>query len=246
MALEYQTEAILLTARDWGAADRMVTLFSREYGIVTFMAYGARKAKSQLGGSLQAFTHLHLSVANGRGIDSVKQCDVQTSFREIREDLTRLAYANFIAELTTGLWPERQAEEEVYVSLLAILHLLALRNPRIAALIGAWQLMALAGFQPEYNLCTLCGQKLNLPDGFSYEAGGGLCLHCNAADKVPFSLADRDFLAKLFSVNLNDPGQFAISAKTLINIEQLLHGFVRHQLERPLKSLAFIKQINAL
>ncbi len=246
MALEYQTEAILLTARDWGAADRVVTLFSREFGIVTFMAYGARKAKSKLGGSLQAFTHLHLAIGCGKGMDSIKQCEVQTSFREIREDLTRLAYANFIAELTTGLWPEHQAEEEVYNRLLAILGLLAVRNPRIAALVGAWQLMVLAGFQPEYRLCALCGRKLALPAGFSYAAGGGLCAQCNAPDSMAFNQSDQEFLHQLLTVDINNPGHFAVSAKILASAEKLLYGFVRHQLERPLKSLAFIDQINAL
>lgn len=246
MAVEYQTEAILLATRDWGVADRMVTLFSKEYGIVTAMAYGARKPKSKLGGSLQAFVHLHLAMTNGKGMDSVKQCEVQTSFREIREDLTRLAYANFIAELATGLWPERQSEPAAYDTLLSLLQLLTVRNPRIAALAGAWQLMALAGFQPEYTQCVQCGQKLTYPAGFSFVAGGGTCNQCSLADEIIFEQTDKNFLDQLFAVNLNNPGQFTVNSRTLTNAERLLYGFVRYQLERPLKSLDFINRINAL
>lgn len=246
MAVEYQTEAILLAARDWSVADRVVTLFSREYGIITAMAYGARKPKSKLGGSLQAFTHLHLAMANGKGMDSVKQCEVQTSFREIREDLTRLAYANFIAELTTGLWPEHQAEAVAYDTLLATLHLLAVRNPRIAALAGAWQLMSLAGFQPEYTHCVQCGESLTYPARFSFAAGGSTCVQCSPSDGLVFEQTDKNFLDQLLAIDLDNPGQFAINATTLSNAERLLYGFVKHQLERPLKSLDFINRINAL
>ncbi|MDF2875888.1 MAG: recO [Sporomusa sp.] len=247
MAVEYQTEAILLAARDWSTADRMVTLFSREYGIVTAMAYGARQPRNRLGGSLQTFSHLNLSISSGsKGMDTIRQCEIQTSFRQIREDLTRLAYANFISELTTGLWPERQTEPEVFDTLLIVLNLLVDRNPRIAALVGAWHLMVFAGFQPQYELCTRCGQELSLPAYFSYSDGGGMCCACSSPGIPAFEQSDKIFLDKLFTMDLTQPGQFAVNSKTLANAERLLYGFVRHQLERPLKSLDFINQINAL
>lgn len=246
MAVEYQTEAILLAARDWSSADRVVTLFSREYGIVTAMAYGARKPKSKVGGSLQPFSHLSLAMTAGKGMDAIKQCEIQTAFREIKEDLTRLAYANFIAELTTGLWPERQSEPEVFDSLLSVLHLLAARNPRIAALTGAWHLMVLAGFQPEYERCVRCGREQKLPAYFSFPDGGSVCNECSVPGTLDFEQSDKDFLDKLLAIDLNAPGQFVVGAKTLASAEKLLYGFVRYQLERPLKSLDFINRINAL
>lgn len=246
MALEYSTEAILLAARDWGAADRVVTLFSREYGIITAMAYRARMPKNKLGGGLQPFTHLNVLLASGKGMDNVKQCEVQTSFREIRQDLTRLAYANFVAELTTGLWPERQQEPAVFDALLAILALLAERNPRIAALAGGWHLMVLAGFQPECEYCVKCSRKLTFPAFFSFANGGGICRECGSPDSTALSEADKEFLEQLFSLDLTEPGHFTVNAKTLAAAENLLYGFVRYQLERPLKALDFINQINTL
>lgn len=246
MAVEYQLEAILLAVRDWSAADRVVTLFSREYGIVVAMAYGARKPKNKLGGCLQPFTKLNLLMTSGKGMDVVKQCEVNTSFREIREDLTRLAYANFIAELTTGLWPERQSETAAYDMLSAIFQLLSVRTPRIAALAGAWQLLALAGFQPEYERCTQCGRTLVLPAAFTYHTGGVTCCHCSSPESIAFAREDKNFLDKLISLNLNAPGSFSVTTRILANAEKILYGFVRHQLERPLKSLEFIKQISSL
>lgn len=246
MAVEYPMEAILLATRDWSAADRMVTLFSREHGIITAMAYGARKPKSKLSGGLQPFTHLSLLLAGGKGMDLVKQCAVQTSFREIREDLPRLAYANFIAELTLGLWPQHQAEPAAFDMLLTVLTLLVERNPRIAALAGAWHLMVLAGFQPEYECCAHCGCKLNLPAYFSFIEGGGTCAACSLPSAIHFDQSDKNLLDKLLSLDLRKPGQFTVNAKTLTAAENLLYGFARHQLEHPLKSLDFINTINTL
>ncbi|SDF06437.1 DNA repair protein RecO [Sporomusa acidovorans] len=243
MAIEYLMEAILLAARDWGATDRMVTLFSREHGIITAMAYDVRKPKNKLGGGLQPFTHFNLLMTSGKGMDIIKQCEIQTSFKEIREDLTRLAYANFIAELAIGLWPERQAEPTAYDMLLAILALLAVRNPRIAALIGAWQLMVLAGFQPEFEYCTHCGRKLEWPAAFSFAEGGGTCLACSLPDAPVFDRLTKDFLAKLLAIDLKQPGEFTVHTRLITATESLLYGFVRYQLDRPLKSLDFINKI---
>ena len=246
MALEYSAEAILLATRDWSAADRMVTLFSREHGIITVMAYGARKPKNKLSGGLQPFTHLNLLLASGKGMELVRQCEVQTSFREIREDLTRLAYANFIAELTLGLWPQHQSEPAAFDMLLAVLTLLTERNPRIATLAGAWQLMVLAGFKPEYEYCAHCGCKLSLPAYFDFSEGGGTCVTCSPLGTISFDQSDKNFLDKLLSLDLRQPGHFVVNSKTLTVAESLLYGFVRHQLERPLKSLDFINKINTL
>ena len=246
MALDYQTEAILLATRDWRAADRMVTLFSREQGIMIVMAYNARKPKNKLSGSLQPFMHLHVQLSTGRGMEAVKQCEVQTSFREIREDLTRLAYANFIVELVLGLYPPQQAEPAVFYKLLDVFSLLSGRNPRIAALTGAWHLLALAGFQPEYDSCTYCGCPLHLPACFSFSGGGSCCSRCCPPDAVKFMPSDRDFLHNLLQLNIKQPGQFSVKAATLSAAEHLLYGFIRYQLDKPLKSLEFIRKLTVL
>ncbi|BBB92799.1 DNA repair protein RecO [Methylomusa anaerophila] len=247
--MEYQTEAILLAVRNWGDADRMVTLFSREYGKITAIAYGARRSKSKLGGCLQPFSHLDLSLSFAklkRGLDSVKQCEIMTSFRELREDLTLLAYGNFLAELVSELWPEREKDFNAFYILLHAYHLLLVRNPRITTLAAAWQLLSLAGFQPSFDRCLYCEKDLIFPAFIDVRAGGVVCPHCDHYQLPEITRQVRDLIGNLIRLDWNNPGNFSINGKVLNQAESILCSFLRFQLDKDLNSLKFIQQINAM
>ena len=143
-----KTEAIVLLVRNWGEADRIVTLFSKEYGKIEAVAYGARKPRSALAASVQLFTQAEMTLAEGKRIDTLKQCHIVRSFRVLREDLTRMAYGSFLTEVCEVLTMDGERDEELYERLLLLLEMIETRNPRIVALAGALQLMKHGGFGP--------------------------------------------------------------------------------------------------
>jgi len=239
----YKCEAILLAVRDHGAVGRMVTLFSREYGKFTAAAYGARRPRSELAGCTQAFAHVELVVAAGKGLDSLRQCAIIRSFRELREDLTLMAYAALLAELVAELWPEREPEPAAFDLLLAAYTLMGRRNARIAVLAAALQLLDLAGFRPAYGECVRCGRPLAFPARFAAGGGGGVCLLCAEPHLPPFPTEVKDFLHRLLTLDLADPGHFSVTGAVLLDAERLLAEFLAWRLDKPLKSLAFIAAV---
>lgn len=240
---QYKTEAILLAVRDFGDADRMVTLFSREFGKLTAVAYGARRPKSSLSGSVQPFIHADLSLASGKNLDSIRQCDIRQAHREVREALVPMAYANFLSELVVELWPEREAEPAVLELLLAAYRTLAVRNPRITALAAAWQLLALAGFRPQQGQCAACGAPVEYPACFDPRSGGAVCRTCAGSDCLEYTEEIKTFLERLLDLAWENPGQFSVSGAVLLQTEGLLRAFLAWHLDRPLKSLAFISAV---
>lgn len=242
---QFKTEAILLAVRDWDDADRMVTLFSRDHGKMTAMAYGARKARSQLAGAVQPFIHAELVLASGKNIATIKQCDIKNSFRPLRENLTGMAYATFLAELAAELWPEREEEPAVFDLLLAAFAMMTSRNPRITALACAIQLMALGGFRPEYKECVVCGQPLIYPAFFDSRAGGGVCAGCAHPQLPEFTQEVNSFIERLLNLDWQDPGQFSVVGAVLIQTERLLIDFITCRLDKPLKSMTFIAAVTS-
>jgi DNA repair protein RecO (recombination protein O) len=241
---QYQTEAILLTARDWSGADRMVTLFSTEYGKISAIAYGVRGGKSRLAGSLQPFAHVEVALQPGKTIDTIKQCEIKQSFRELREDLGAMAYGSFLTEIVTELWPEREADPAVFELLLGAFELLRKRNPRIVALAAAWQLMALAGFRPQMNQCAVCGEAVSLPAGFDVQAGGCVCTRCGGPSCADFTASHKMFVEQLLNLHWEEPGHFTVNSIVLSHTERLLNAFLSSHLEKPLKSISFIQLVN--
>lgn len=240
---QYKTEGILLAVRDWDDADRMVTLFSREYGKISAIAYGARRPRSQLAGAVQPFVHADLALTPGKGFESIKQCEIRQSFRGLRDNLINMAYAAFIAELVTELWPNREKEPAVFDLLLAVFPLLATRNPRITSLACAFQLLSLAGFRPECQVCVSCGSPLDNSARFDVAAGGGVCGQCAKPYFLEFADDVRNFINRLLALDFQDPGHFSITGAVLLQTERLMAEFIGYRLDRPLKSLAFIAAV---
>lgn len=240
---QYMTEALILSVRDMGEADRMVVLFSRELGKISAAAYGARRSRSRLAGTVQSFTQVEISLMPGRSLDTIAQCEVKRSFRELREDITLMTYSAFLTELVAELWPDRSPEPSAYEVLLGALSLLSQRNPRLVSLAGAWQLLALAGFHPEYERCVTCGQVLALPAFFDACAGGGVCPVCEHEGMQPLDDAVCGFVERLLNVNWNQPPHFKVTGSSLLQAEKMLIEFIAHRIERPLKSVRFIQMM---
>ena len=79
MAL-YGTEGIVLGARSWGEADKVMTIFTRERGLVRAAAFGCRRPRSPLAGAMQMFVHADLQFAEGGRLETVKTASVRVSW----------------------------------------------------------------------------------------------------------------------------------------------------------------------
>jgi DNA repair protein RecO (recombination protein O) len=240
---QYKTEAILLAVRNWGEADSMVTLFSREYGKINAVAYGARRPKNALAGSVQPFVHGEVLLEAGKSLDVLRQCEIKQSFRKLREELAQMAYATFLAELTSELWPERVAEPAVFQLILATFQLLGKRNPRLTALAGGVQLLSLSGFHPEIQHCVVCAEPVSYPAGFDSQAGGSICNSCAPESNQEFTAEVHHFLLQLLQLDWANPGHFSVNGAVLLQTEKLLAEFIACCLDKELKSLAFIATV---
>ena len=75
MAL-YAAEGIVLGARSWGEADKVMTIFTRERGLLRAAAFGCRRPRSPLAGAMQMFVHAELQFAEGGRLETVKTAGI--------------------------------------------------------------------------------------------------------------------------------------------------------------------------
>lgn len=239
----YQTEAVVLGAKNWGEADKMMTFFTRERGLVKAAAFGCRRPRSPLAGGMQMFSLLELQLAEGQRVDTVKQCTLKQHYRKLSEDLTAMSYGSFVAEFLREFLPEGQPEPQMFSQLLLILSAFETRNPRVTALAAVYQLLEFTGMQLHYEHCVHCGREINGDAYFQQAAGGVLCEDCSSAGMVAFPAELRRFILSLRDFDWSEAAQFKVSARLLVQAEQLLLSYLQSLLGRPLKSLAFIQQL---
>ncbi|MDB9379435.1 DNA repair protein RecO, partial [Nodularia sphaerocarpa] len=73
MTKTYKATGINLKAQVLGESDRIVTILTREFGLIRAVAPGARKQNSSLGGRSGMFVVNELLIAKGRSLDRITQ-----------------------------------------------------------------------------------------------------------------------------------------------------------------------------
>lgn len=110
----YKTEGIVLKRVNFGEADRILTIYTRQCGKIKVLAKGIRKITSKKSGSLELFNWVRLCLAHGRTWDIVTETQTVRSFRTWRKDLRKVALAYHFSELIERLTPENVRNEEVF------------------------------------------------------------------------------------------------------------------------------------
>ena len=184
MSRTYKATGINLKAAPMGETDRLVTILTKEYGLLRAIAPGARKHKSRLGGRSGLFVVNELMLSKGKSLDKMIQAQTQRSFPGLSRDLARLTAGQYLAELVLCEASE-QPQEALFALLVA--HLERLETAPSGAVLaclahGTFHILALAGVAPELNRCCLSrtpvqpqlGSQWQI--GFSIPAGGIITL----------------------------------------------------------------------
>jgi DNA repair protein RecO (recombination protein O) len=175
----YKADALVIRSREYGEADRLITLFSREYGKLEAIAKGVRKPKSTQRGGTQLFTYGEFLLYRGKTLDTVNQAQPRESFSHLWNDFDRTIAASGIAELLDISTTREQPEPELFTLTLSFLFLLKYLDPYLAQVAYALRLIDLQGYLPTMEECLGCGKDLTGEQVFlSSEAGGFLCSLC--------------------------------------------------------------------
>lgn len=235
-----QTEAIVLAARDYGEADKIITLFTREHGKIGGMARNAKKSRKRFGCCLEVFTRLRLQVVLKEGLSRLDSADPITIFPHIREDLAKIGYGGYACELVDRLLPEAQPSARLYRLLVSFLEHLD-NNPAVADDRRFFEvnLLNILGYRIPIDNCHQCGAALDSPMELRYQplSGGILCAACSrSGQKISFETV----MSLNKAMNTGSFGKIRFSADSLREAGDILDSAIASHLNRPLRSLGFL------
>ncbi|MGA9375847.1 MAG: DNA repair protein RecO, partial [Mycobacterium sp.] len=106
----YRDRAVVLRQHKLGEADRIVTLLTRENGVVRAVAKGVRRTRSKFGARLEPFAHIDVQLHPGRNLDIVTQVQSIDAFAvDIVSDYGRYTCACAVLETAERLAGEERA-----------------------------------------------------------------------------------------------------------------------------------------
>ncbi len=244
----FRTEAIILRRQDLGEADRLLTLYTPEFGKLSVVAKGVRKPTGRNTGHVELFARSSMLLARGRELHVVNQADMTESFLPIREDLARAAYASYLIELLDRFTEPDEQNTPLY-------HLLNdalgwLTDPdhdlRLVARYYELSLLRLVGYQPDLFQCVAGLEPVEPNDQFFSAAEGGIICAEHAEGNphvLSISLNALKTLRYLQTRDFSVIRVLKLSDGCHIEIERILQHYIAYLLERRLKSVEFIHHV---
>ncbi|HEY9563264.1 MAG TPA: DNA repair protein RecO, partial [Nocardioides sp.] len=177
----YRAEAVVLRTHKLGEADRIISLLTREHGLVRAVAKGVRRTTSRWGSRLEPFTHVDLQLAEGRNLDVITQAETIDPFSS-RQGMDYERYTAGTAMLETAerlIIEERQPALQQFLLLVGGLRALTTPERRAGQVLDSYFLRSLsvAGYAPSFDACARCDAP-GPHRWFNPSAGGVLCSTC--------------------------------------------------------------------
>ena len=245
-----RVHAIVLRHADWGEADRLVTLFTREQGKLRAVAKGARKVTSRKAGHLEPFTHVKLQLARGRSLFIVTQADTIDAYLPLRETLEMTGTASYVVELLDRFVYEDEGANPTLFRLLAdtLKRLSTGEDPWLAVRYYEMRLLDFLGFRPQLFECANCGREIQAEDQFfSFSLGGVICPRCGNGlpNLANITLDALKYIRHFQRSSYAEAKRARPSSAVQAEVETLMQGYFTYLLERELNSPGFLRAVRA-
>ena len=241
--MKLNTDGLIIREHQTVEDDRLVTLLTRDYGVIRAFVRGAKRAKSRFQSSTQLFSYAKFSIYRGKDAYSIDEAQPIKIFFGLRNDIQKLSLAQYFCELAGELAPV-EAEADKYLRLmLNSLYMLSdgKKEPEQLKAIVELRLLCLSGYMPDLTACADCG---NDEDNmlFSPVEGRIFCPDC-AHDHTGIILPP-GVLAAMRHICFSDDGKlfsFALSKESLLFLSDITERYLLIQTEKKYKTLDFYK-----
>jgi len=250
---QLSSPAIVLRTIEHGDNDKIITVFSLDYGKLSFMAKGAKKSQKRFGGVLELFSALHLvwAVSRRSGLPFLQEASIIHPFEKIRSRYDHTVYASYWCELVYRWMEEGKKQPAVYELLTFSLEQLNADTVPQEILHIAFQLhfLAINGFQPNLDQCAKCHTPIDRLKHttvlLDLTRGGIVCPTCHVPQTSRFPLS-KGTVKHLRWILTNPPAKLhriRFSNQALPESLTALEAFVLHHLGKETKSLRLLKQL---
>lgn len=163
------TEGIILKRKNFGEADRILTVLTKHYGKISIIAKGVRRITSRRAGNIEVLNRVKLHLFKSKNYNLTEAQSLET-YQQIKANLMLSTTAFHILELIDRMVASDQQNFQVYPLVTAILELLE-KNPRQIFIRGfEVKLLNVSGFWSVNALPELNPQMKDLLEKLEYSS----------------------------------------------------------------------------
>lgn len=242
--MQIRTQGLIIREQVVGESDRLVTVLTRDEGVVRAFARRAKNLKDSKNSATGLLCYSRLNLYKGREKYIINDAFPIEVFFGLREDIVRLALAQYFCSLSTELIPDSVESGDYLRLVLNALHFLSegTRDPELLKPIVELRMLSLSGYMPDLVCCAECGAYEADKMYFKVNRGTIYCQDCYLDNGDPCAVLPKAALTamrhiiysdfeKIFSFSLSEGAGKALSAA--------VEAYTVHILQKRPKTLDF-------
>ena len=242
--LPQKVKGIVIKEIQYGESNKMLSIFTRELGIIRASMYGAKSIKSGKSavGQFLGYSEFQLSEGKG-GVYTVTSGTLEEGFFPISEDIEKLSLTVYFSDLIFETIGYENSDGAVLTLFLNTLYALCYTGLDLkkAKAVFELRLMSIVGLRPLLTKCVKCGNISGIVE-FSGKDGGLVCKNClSGGDKITKSVVDA--MNYIISADPKKIFSFTVTDEVEALLGKIAEDYVRVQLDREFSSLQYFKRI---
>ena len=221
MTTHYRSEGVILEEKNFREADRIFTIYTKEFGKLTLLGRSVRKGKAKLKMNTSLFSYVDVQFIQGKGLNTLTDIKVLNCFAETKKDLSKLSLFYRIGEMISSLIYEEERDERVFSLLLESFEKInneffSKKEKKLFFCFVTFQMLYFLGYKLYIKRCPLCSKEARKDGYFVPQEGGVVCKDCY----------EENFLRGVYIENVGDLSCFLNSdIENIFNLEP--HSFIK-------------------
>lgn len=236
-------EGIVVNERAYGETSKIINLVTKEYGLISLIAKGAKSLKSDLRTSTTKLTYgyFHTNYKENK-LSTLISVDIIDNFKNIKKDINKISYATFILDLTEQVIKQNNDSNILKICIDALEKINEGYDSMIITNILELKYLDYLGVMPIIDSCAICGNKVGIAT-LSSETGGYVCKNC-ITNQVIVNEKTIKIIRMFYYVDISKISNLEISNEIKKEINNFIDDYYDRYTGLYLKSKSFLKNLH--
>ncbi|MBO4431957.1 MAG: DNA repair protein RecO [Clostridia bacterium] len=245
MAIRFSTEALVIAQSSIGDNDRLLTLMTRDLGVIRAFAVGAKSVKSKRGSATGLLSYSDFLLDKKGDTYKVVEATANKVFFGAGSDVLVLSVAQYFCELCSFFGPHDDTADEFLRTVLNSLYYMTekKRNPVLIKAITELRICALSGYAPSLIACAKCGKFEDKTMYFRIDDGTIHCEDCKTGNCTAVSRTVLQAMRHIVYSKLENLYSFDIPEKDIKSLSKLTEKYIVFQSEHLFSTLEFYHSV---
>ena len=229
----------MIKTQEFKESDKLVWLFTEDFGKITAIAKGARKNKSRYVSSTLPCSYGEFVLFKGRNLYTINEVTIIDSFQQLLRNLETITYASYFNELIDIAMENEDVNMELFKDLVTAFYFIKNDVMDIEVLARAFEtkLLKATGYGLNFKQCVKCRKKITISNNIDLQSYGPICKDCEKVNSIYISNPTYNTLKFLNNFGMDKINRIVVSKTSKLELYKILSFIISQNYTRKPKSL---------